>query len=477
MVDFESCLVLKRSLIAAIALFLGSASTHADQDRLIEFKGQPVSGVVGDVVGLIVDRDDVLWIGTDSFGIFACRDGKFTLYDVYNTPIPDNRIAAIYVDQNSVKWFLSGRGYLYSFDNVKWRVSPGISKWGGGYDVKSLRRDSKGRTWLWLRNDGFVRIENGELKWINPTSDDNKADPATGAGQQPEFGRFEVTGMDVDRQGRIWAATSKALVRSDGDSWTWFAGDKLPAARIFGFWCNPRDGHVYLATNNGLFAFKDGKHRLVEAADISARLDVLRGTRANWMAFSFLAGGISALDEEPFSRYAANTPLKSGYSKIVAFDGRGRAWFLGSGRLHCLDGGKWTLLELQNRDGSWERSPTKRVLRHSSPQDLVRQDVLSTDIHEVLKNPIKYGGRKICIAGTIAATPGLPEMIDANHQSLGIWSEEAAWLWDFIDRPEIKKDLGGNDQPREFVGYLDWGDRFGTRGFLRSNSPLSKCIR
>ena len=102
-----------------VSLFLTAARGDGPSAELI---GQPVSGAGRELTALAFDRDDILWIGSRYGGIYACRQGQFYVCNAYNTPIPDDGIAAICVDQHNTKWFASTRGYVFSFDGERWRV-------------------------------------------------------------------------------------------------------------------------------------------------------------------------------------------------------------------------------------------------------------------------------------------------------------------------------------------------------------------
>ena len=98
------------------------------------------------------------------------------------------------------------------------------------------------------------------------------------------------------------------------------------------------------------------------------------------------------------------------------------------------------------------------------PEDLVNQEVTDIDIHEVLKDPHKFLNKKIRIVGRIASSFEYAEMVDSHGEKLGILPEIQLQLGEFIAAAGLKKELGSNDQPREFLGYLESGGHFGHMG-------------
>jgi len=76
------------------------------------YGGDPIASVSGELTSLAFDDDNVLWIGTRHSGLVAFKDGKFTLFDQYNTPLMDCGITEIAVDTSNGKWISTERGPL-----------------------------------------------------------------------------------------------------------------------------------------------------------------------------------------------------------------------------------------------------------------------------------------------------------------------------------------------------------------------------
>jgi len=108
------------------------------------------------------DLLDNVWVGTDN-GL-AQFDGispvGWIVYNMSNSPIPDNKITAIAVDNKNIKWIGCSNGMLASFDGSKWMI---IDKYyGAGNEINDLETDIDGNIWV-ARNGtpGLVKF-NGE---------------------------------------------------------------------------------------------------------------------------------------------------------------------------------------------------------------------------------------------------------------------------------------------------------------------------
>jgi len=107
---------------------LGSNQAEARKSNSDSPVRRPLGGDSVDVLPnrclttLTIDQDDVLWIGAEGGGVYAIRNGRLWLFDPYNSPIPDSAIVCGYIDRNNIKWFGSGRGYVYRREDREWQV-------------------------------------------------------------------------------------------------------------------------------------------------------------------------------------------------------------------------------------------------------------------------------------------------------------------------------------------------------------------
>ncbi len=70
-----------------------------------------------------VDKNDNVWIGAD--GLLKYDGSLFTRFDNTNSPIPENFVGSIAIDENNVVWFSSSRfkqGGLMNYDGNNWNL-------------------------------------------------------------------------------------------------------------------------------------------------------------------------------------------------------------------------------------------------------------------------------------------------------------------------------------------------------------------
>lgn len=173
--------------------------------------GDVVTGIVGELTSIAYDRDGVLWIGSRYLGIFACKDGKFTLFNQQNAPIPDVGIAKVFVDRRNVKWFVSAGGALCSFDNSKWHVW-GIEKYNVLNGVNCVCDDPQGNLWLGMEGGTILKFKEGKFAVMVNGNGFSDRSRIAGFGNSLET----VVAIACDSKGRLWVYGGKRYSRAAG---------------------------------------------------------------------------------------------------------------------------------------------------------------------------------------------------------------------------------------------------------------------
>jgi hypothetical protein len=106
------------------------------------------------------DLADSIWVGTDNgLALFnGISSAGWKVYNSKNSPIPDNKITAIAVDNKNIKWIGFSNGNLAAFDGYKWMI---IDKYSGtGNVINDLEIDIEGNIWI-ARNGtpGLVKFD------------------------------------------------------------------------------------------------------------------------------------------------------------------------------------------------------------------------------------------------------------------------------------------------------------------------------
>ena len=442
-----TCIFGFTALVSAIGVFsttTARAEGKPDDKTRGLYGGAPGDLLPAELTSVAFDRDGVLWIGTRFAGVQAFQDGRFSLFDQYNTSIPDAGVAAICVDSQNTKWFATQRGYLYSFDNARWQI----------YKLEAvataLIADQKNRIWIGTER-GLLRWNQGKIEAITPNLPDD-----------PEFRGGEVRDLDVDNRGRVWVAVRGRMLRFDGTQWSLVEDpDRNRGAKPFLVACESSADRAVLATSAGLFRVAADQWQPIAGAP-QLRLSVLCAGPDGRLVAGSDRGGFSG-EGDNFSLFGEDSPLHNAWITGIALTTDAMAVVTRHSGLHLLRGDKWQSY-VPKRDEHSIESGSRLAWRRQYPQELLRQAVAKATIQEVLKDPRKFANKKVLITGHIDTSFEYAAMVDANGTKLGIWPENYGSLHRVLEKAGLQKQLADKTQQWEYLGYLDWGGYFGHMG-------------
>ena len=118
-------------------------------------------------------------------GALAKFDGTtWTIYDAWNSGMPDNNVSSVAVEQNGTKWIGTSFGNVAEFDGTNWIIHTGFGrvysitidengiKWIGAsvglakYDGTNLTIYNTSNSGLPNNNVSSVAIDENGVKWI-----------------------------------------------------------------------------------------------------------------------------------------------------------------------------------------------------------------------------------------------------------------------------------------------------------------------
>lgn len=294
------------------------------------------------VASIAEDSNGRIWIGTGDAGGAgggaAVFDGKqWTIYSDATSPLPNNYIGAVAVDNLDRAWFGTADG-LAVLDGDEWTVYTAASSGFPAAAVDALAFQG-GTVWTGTRGGGAVRLDDGVFTAVNPS---NSGLPGNA-----------VADIDTDHDGTLWIAVYRGgLVRYDDTQWTTYdtTSSDLPDNRIFDIVVD-RTNAVWCATAGGVARF-DGEVWTAYTPDNSSllfRLATCIAAAPNgdiWVGS--YGNGVARFDGSTWTSYTAADGLPSNYITSLAVDSTGDVW-IGN----ITDGGITGYGIVRFRDGTW----------------------------------------------------------------------------------------------------------------------------
>lgn len=152
------------------------------------------------------DENGNLWISTLYNGVIKKENEAFTYYyPDFNDP--DMFVYEILEDQNGTFWFGTQKGLVKYEDGkmYRWGIEQGLPT----EYILEIAEDSKGNLWLGTFSQGLYYFDGHSIKWFKH----NWENGLSGA---------NITGLQVDNEDRVWAATSGGVNTIKDDSLSWY---------------------------------------------------------------------------------------------------------------------------------------------------------------------------------------------------------------------------------------------------------------
>jgi len=143
-------------------------------------------------------RDGTVWSGTLSSGISELKNGRFTNYTT-TEGLAANTISSIAEGPDGTMWFGTPKG-VSAMSQKGWRTFTGKDGLPSE-DVNCLLQDSTRVLWIGTA-EGLAYIRDGQVHVPR---------------EVPEFLQASIFGIEEDKDGRLWIATSDHVLRAPRD--------------------------------------------------------------------------------------------------------------------------------------------------------------------------------------------------------------------------------------------------------------------
>lgn len=202
-----------------------------------------------------IDDFGIKWIGTDN-GLVKYDGTNWTIYNTSNSPIPNNSVISLEIDQDDNIWIGTGgsnnTGGLAKFDRTNWTVYTDENSSLPSNYINDLMPDNDGNIWIatgGTQPGGLVKFD-GDASWKIYNSSNS------------DIPNNRVSSIAIDSNGCIWAGTSS------GVGVLCFDATEIETTHI-----EPRTTvHIYPNPTKGLFTVENEDICKIEILNIEGKV-------------------------------------------------------------------------------------------------------------------------------------------------------------------------------------------------------------
>lgn len=202
---------------------------------------------------LTVDGSNVLWIGTDDYGVIEFDGARWTEHKEQMKKLKMKYISKIAIDHNDVKWIGVTLGGLVRYDGREWKKFTSTDSELLSDFILCVAIDRANRKWIGT-NDGLsVYNDRG---WTSYTKSNSKLPDNI------------VPAIIIDKNDVKWLATLGGLVRLEGDKWSVYNTENspLPCNQVNDLAFDP-SGAIWIVTDKGIALFDGNNNWQVYTSD------------------------------------------------------------------------------------------------------------------------------------------------------------------------------------------------------------------
>lgn len=189
-------------------------------------------------------NNDTIWCGGLGGRLFCFNGIDFREIEIYNSPLTDNIIAQLFVDNNNNKWISTRKNTSVKTNDSFYEVYDTISS--------AFASDKDGTTWIAFNSgkNRLLKISQGDTTVFNSTN-------------SPFEQSIQINSMVVDEKNILWISTNNGIYTYNGESFNNFntINSAIPSNYI-GLIIFDHKGNLWGALNapapgnpNGLFRF------------------------------------------------------------------------------------------------------------------------------------------------------------------------------------------------------------------------------
>ncbi|HPG38723.1 MAG TPA: two-component regulator propeller domain-containing protein [bacterium] len=329
------------------------------------------SGLQTNLVSDISYDANKVWLATNGAGIHYYENDQWINYNKENSGLLENYIMCAFVDEKEKKWFGSGYGRIYCYDDTTWTIFDStncILSFDSTFVsnptaiINTITEDKNGN--LWVGGTSGLYFYNG-TDWLKVTI----------------TGRLEtkfITAIAVDRQNNKWYGTSKhGVVVDRNGSWQTYnkTNSSLPYDYINDITIDS-SGNVLIATNWGVSIYNGDSLRTMNQSDDGIPFVTVRSIavdREGNVWYGSWNSCVYKYDGSTFSSYCdPDNKIKATGVMDIGFDKHNNKWFCTSD-IDWILGTKAFGIACYN-DSNWQFYKVNKSIYSSNCADAVAME-------------------------------------------------------------------------------------------------------
>jgi len=272
----------------------------------------------------------------------SAQNPEWVNYSTTNSPLTDNYVRALAIDNLGNKW-IGSTGGLVKYDGVNWLVFNTGNSGLPANDVRSIYIQAPDKIWIGTLTGGLAKFDGTSWTVYNTS---NSGLPSNG-----------VRGITMDNADNLWIGTwTGGLAKFDGSNWIVYntSNSGLPFNYVHQVKID-LDDNKWIATDGGGLAKFDGTnwtvyntsnsglpHNYVYTLDIEDNNTIWAGT---------YGGGLAKFDGTNWTVYnTLNSQLPHNNVHYLKLDNLGNKWvgMRNEGGLAKFDGANWEIYNTSN---------------------------------------------------------------------------------------------------------------------------------
>ena len=287
------------------------------------------------VLSIAQTPDGYIWLGTEE-GLVRFDGVRFTTYTKRSTSaLRSNEILSLLVDHQNALWIGTRDGGLSCFRDGQFSAisSPGQL---ASSSILSLHQDARGSLWIGTDGEGLIRFQNGRFRSF--TKNDGLADDS-------------VFSIASDAEGNLWIGTHNGLSRYTNGTFTTLAFGGKRGHHFNRCVYVDRSGVVWVGSNgSGLTRIgPDGVRQYTQKDGLTDdTVSALYEDTVGTLWIGTLNGGLNRFSHGQFNHFTGKDGFSGGGVQAIFEDRQGDLW-IGStdGGLNSLRQGSFVTFSKQ----------------------------------------------------------------------------------------------------------------------------------